>query len=147
MAQGAAIYHYHRVCLKPLYQLIEPLKINDPCCCLLLAYFLLNVYSALKMEAVLFSETSVNFHRTYTQKSPLWEPEPVWTLWRREIFLAPARTRIPVVQPVAHRYADWDIEAGAVAVNAATCSELLKTLSFVQDLLKFSSRKQSFITH
>jgi hypothetical protein len=37
-----------------------------------------------------------------------WTPEPVWTLWYMEKFLAPAGNRNLVVQPVAHRDTGWD---------------------------------------
>jgi hypothetical protein len=33
-----------------------------------------------------------------------WAPEPIWTLWEREKFIAPIANRTPVAQPVAHAY-------------------------------------------
>jgi hypothetical protein len=38
-------------------------------------------------------------------------PPPVWTLWRREKYLAPAGNQTPAVQPVARRYTDWTLTA------------------------------------
>jgi hypothetical protein len=37
-----------------------------------------------------------------------WVPEPVWTLWRREISCL-TRNRTPAVQPIARLYTDWSI--------------------------------------
>jgi hypothetical protein len=49
-------------------------------------------------------------------KSPLhplnsWVLEIVWTLWSREKSLASIWNRTPAVQPLAHRYIDWAIQA------------------------------------
>jgi hypothetical protein len=38
-----------------------------------------------------------------------WALEPVWSLWRREKYLAFAGNWTPVVQLVARRYTDWAI--------------------------------------
>jgi hypothetical protein len=39
-----------------------------------------------------------------------WAPEPVWTLWEREIS-CPARIRTPAVQPAGHPYSDWSLSS------------------------------------
>jgi hypothetical protein len=35
-----------------------------------------------------------------------WAPEMVWTLWKREKYLAHAGKRTPVIQAIARRYTD-----------------------------------------
>jgi hypothetical protein len=60
-------------------------------------------------------EVSSQFHTPvtlFTEKNPIgqeagWNPEPVWTLWRREISLAPAENQTPI-----RRSSVYNMEAG-----------------------------------
>jgi hypothetical protein len=48
--------------------------------------------------------------RVLTRLEAWWGPEPVWTLWGREKFLASAGNRTPTIHSVACRYTDWDVQ-------------------------------------
>jgi hypothetical protein len=41
-----------------------------------------------------------------------WAPDPVWTLWKRVIFLSPLGNGTPAVQTAGRRYVDVILEAG-----------------------------------
>jgi hypothetical protein len=52
-----------------------------------------------------------------------WTPEPIWTLWRKNLVLP--RIRTPAVQPVARGYTDGAIPTPFVMYLMKYCNMLL----------------------